>query len=134
MMNKNTHRIIGIFLIILLFFSGTYANAASAGALFVYDLTGKVSANIVSCHSDTNSDAICTTESSNAHNIELQSRESYHQQYREVSEYLSLLHSVFGSQSRRKSYIHHAAKYSFCLTQDELLTEYIHQSDGKKHL
>lgn len=115
-------------LAILLLFAGAYADA-----LFEYDLTGKTAACLTSCHSDLNDDAIGTTESSNAHTIEMQSRESQ-QQYREVSEFLSLKNSVFGSTSRRKSYIHHAAKYSFCLTQNELLAAYIHQSDGKKRI
>lgn len=133
-MDKRTYRIISIFLAILLLFAGACADAAPAYALFEYDLTGKSAACLTSCHSDLNDDAISATESSNTPTIAMQSRESHQQQYREVSEFLSLQNSVFGSTSRRKSYIHHAAKYAFCLTQNELLTEYIHQSDGKKHL
>lgn len=133
-MNKRTHRIISIFLAILLLFAGAYADAAPADALFTYDLTGKMAVCLAPCHSDLNDDAIGTTESSNAPNIEMQSRGSYRQQYREVSEFLSLQNSVFGSTSRRKSYIHYAAEYSFCPTQNELLAAYIHQSDGKKRI
>lgn len=134
MMNKSTHRIISLFLAILLLFAGAYVDAVLADSLLEYDLTGKTTANFAPCYSDTNDAAICTTESSNVPNIELQSRGSYQQQYREVNEYLSLQNSGFGSTSLRKSFIHHAAKYSFCQTQNELLTAYIHQSDGKKQL
>lgn len=133
-MNKRTHRIISLLLTILLLFAGTYADAASADALFKCDLTGKAATNLTPCHSAVNDATICTTESSNIHNIELQSRGRYRQQYREVNEFLSLQNSVFGSISRRKSYIHHAAKYSFCQTQNERLAEYMHQSDGKKRI
>lgn len=133
-MDKRTHRIISIFLAILLLFAGAYADAAPTDALFEYDLTGKTTACLAPCHSELNDDAIGTTESSNTPAIEMHSRESHQQQYREVSEFLSLQNSVFGSTSRRKSYIHHAAKYSFCLTQNELLAAYIHQSDGKKRI
>lgn len=133
-MNKRTHRIISIFLAILLLFAGAYADAAPADALFECDLAGKTAACLAPCHSDLHGDAIGTPESSNAPALEMQSREIHQQQYREVSEFLSLQNSVFGSTSRRKSYIHHAAKYSFCLTQNELLAAYIHKSDGKKRI
>lgn len=133
-MNKRTHRIISIFLAILLLFSGAYADAVPADALFAYDLTGKTVACLAPCHSNFNDDAIGATESSNAPNIEMQSRGSYQQQYREVSEFLSLQNSAFSFTSRRKSYIHHAAKYAFCQTRNELLAAYIHQSDGKKRI
>lgn len=133
-MNKKTHRIISLFLAILLLFAGAYADAAPADALFEYALTGKTAACLTPCHSNLNDDAIGATESSNAPTIEMQSRESHQQQYREVSVFLSLQNSVFGSTSRKKSFIHHAAKYSFCLTQNELLAAFIHQSDGKKRI
>lgn len=134
MMDRKTHRIISLLLTILLLFSGTYVDAALADTLLEYDLTGKAAANLAPCHSDLHDDAICTTESSNAPTIEVQSRGSYQQQYREVSEFLSLQNSGFGFTSRKKSYIHHAAKYAFCQTRNELLAAYIHQSDGKKRI
>lgn len=133
-MNKRTHKIISLFLTILLLFAGTYADAVSADALFKCNLIGETDATLAPCHSTINDATICKTESSNIDNIELQSQGRYRQQYREVNEFLSLQNSVFGSISRRKSYIHHAAKYSFCQTQNELLTEYMHQSDGKKRI
>lgn len=134
MMDKKIHRMIGLLLSILLLFTGTYADAASADPFSAYDLTGKAAICFAPCHSDINDDAICTTESSNAPDIELQPRRSYQQQYREVSESLSLQNSIFGSTSRRKSYFHHAAKALFGQTQNELLAAYIHQSDGKKRI
>lgn len=134
MMDKRAHRIISFFLTILLLFAGAYADAVSADALFECDLSGKTAASLTSCRSDINDAAICKTESSNIHNVELQSRGRYQQQYREVNEFLSLQNSIFGSTSRKKSYIHHAAKYSFCQTQNERLTKYMHQSDGKKRI
>lgn len=133
-MDKKTHRIISLFLTILLLFSGAYVDAVSAEALFACDFAGNTAANLTSCQSDINDAAICTTESLNIHNMELQSRGRYQQQYREINEFLSLQNSVFGSLSRRKSYLHHSTKYSFCQTQNELLTEYMHQSDGKKRI
>lgn len=133
-MDKKVHRMIGLLLSILLLFAGAYADAASADAFSVYDLTGKTAASLAPCHSDIHDDAIGTSESTNTPNIELQSRGSYQQQYREVSEFLSLQNSGFRFTSRRKSYIHHAAKYAFCQMQNELLAAYIHQSDGKKRI
>lgn len=132
MMSKSTHRIISLFLAILLLFAGAHVDAVLADTLLEYDLTGKMTANLTPCHSDIHDDAIGTSESSNTPDIEPQSRGNYQQQYREVNEFLSLQNFGFGSTSRRKSYIHHAAKYAFCQTQNELLTAYIHQSDGKK--
>lgn len=134
MMDKRTRRIISLVLAILLLFSGAYAGAVSADALFACDFAGNAAPSLTPCHSDINDAAICTTESSNIHNMELHSRGRYQQQYREINEFLSLQNSVFGSLSRKKSYTHHSAKYSFCQTQNELLTEYLHQSDGKKRV
>lgn len=133
-MDKRTHRIISFVLAILLFFAGTYADAAAADALFEYDLTEKTTPGLAPYHSDINNAAICTTESSNVHNIELQSRGRYQQRYRQVNEFFYLHNSVSGSLSQGKSYIYHAAQYAFCQAQNELLTEYMHQSDGKKRI
>ncbi|MDE7324570.1 MAG: hypothetical protein K2N73_17990 [Lachnospiraceae bacterium] len=133
-MNKRTHRIIGLFFAILLFLSGMYMDTITAESLFVYDFTGEVAASLISCHSDMNSAAICTTGLLNAHSIELQSLERYPERYQKSNAFLSLQRPGFGALSQGKSYIHHAVSHLFCRTQNELVTDYMHQSDGKKRI
>ncbi len=132
-MEKQIHRIIGIFLAISLLFAGMYMKAIPTEDLFAYDLTGKMSASLAPVHSDINHDAICTTDLPAVSNSDLQSRTKYQQRYREVIAFLYLQCSGFGSISQRKSCIHHTT-YSFYQTQNELITEYVYQSDGKKRI
>ena len=129
MMNKKTHRIISIFLIISLLFAEMYITALPAEDSFARDLS-----NFVSIQSDINQDAICTTESPAVHSMDLQSLASYQQRYREVHEFLSLPYAGFGSVLRGKSHIYHTTTYLFYRTQNERITEYVYQSDGKKRL
>ncbi|RKI84311.1 hypothetical protein D7V83_05530 [bacterium 0.1xD8-71] len=133
-MDKRTHRIISLFLIISLLFAGLYMDAIPAEDFFVYDLTGTTAASLAPVHTDINTTAICTTASSAVPGIDLQTRARYQQRYREVSEFLYLLYSGSGSISQGKSYIHHTATYLFHRTQNELITEYVYQSDGKKRI
>lgn len=134
MMNKKTHKIIGIFLIISLLFAEMYITALPAEDSFARDLSGQMAANFVSIQSDINQDAICTTESPAVHSMDLQSLASYQQRYREVHEFLSLPYAGFGSVLRGKSHIYHTTTYLFYRTQNERITEYVYQSDGKKRL
>ena len=129
-MNKKTHRIISIFLIISLLFAEMYITALPAEDSFARDL----SAHSASIQSDINQDAICTTESPAVHSMDLQSLASYQQRYREVHEFLSLPYAGFGSVLRGKSHIYHTTTYLFYRTQNERITEYVYQSDGKKRL
>ncbi len=134
MTDRKIRRIISIFLIITLFFAGMYTNAFPAEDYFAYDLTGNTSESLAPVLSDTYNDAIGTTELPAIHSIELQARAGYQQQYREVSEFLSLSCSGIHSISRGKSHQNHTATYLFYQAQNELITEYVYQSDGKKRL
>ena len=87
-MNKKTHRIISIFLIISMLFAGMYLTALPAEDSFARDLSGQTAANLVPIQTDINHDAICTTESLAVHSMDLQSRASYQQRYREVHDFL----------------------------------------------
>ena len=133
-MDKRTHKIISLFLAILLFLAGIYVDTSTPDALLGYDSTTEAAISPAPCHSDMNDAAIHTTELPNVHNIELQSRGRYQEQYREVIEFLYSQCSGFSFLSRRKSYIQHVATYLFCQTQNELVIEYMHQSDGKKRI
>lgn len=133
-MDKKIHRIISILLAISLFFAGMYVDAVPAEDFFAYDLTGKMTASLAPLHSDINHDTICTTESPAVHNTAAQSRTKYQQRYREVVEFLYLHCSGLGAIAQEKSCIHHAATYLFYRTQNELITEYVYQSDGKKRI
>lgn len=133
-MDKKIHRLISIILTISLFFAGMYVDTVLAEDFFVYDLTGNTTASLAPLHSDINHDAICTTESPAVHNTASQSRAKYQQRYKEVIEFLYLQCSGFGSAAPENSYIHHTATYLFYRTQNELITEYVYQSDGKKRL
>lgn len=134
MTDRKIRRIISIFLIITLFFAGMYTNAFPTEDLFAYDLTGNTSESLAPVFSDIYHDAIGTTELPAIHSIELQARAGYQQQYREVSEFLSLSCSGIHSISRGKSHQNHTATYLFYQAQNELITEYVYQSDGKKRL
>lgn len=133
-MDKKIHRIISIFLAISLFFAGMYVDTVPAEDFFAYDLTGKMTASLAPLHSDFNRDAICTTESPAVHNTASQSRTKYQQRYREVVEFLYLSCSGFGFVTPENSRIHHTTTYLFYRAQNELITEYVYQSDGKKRI
>lgn len=134
MKDRRTHRIIGLLLALLLLLTGMHTNAVTAEALSVYDLTGKTTANLSSFHSDINDTAIGTTELPFVHNMEPQSWEKYQDHYREVNEFLYLQCSGFGSFSQGKSRIYHAATSLFCQAENEVVTTYMHRSDGKKRI
>ncbi|MDE6911235.1 MAG: hypothetical protein K2P44_12300 [Lachnospiraceae bacterium] len=128
-MRKNTQRRIGLFLAMLLFLSGMYVDTVMTEAFFVYDTTGK----IVSCHSDINDATICTSELISVCSAERLSHGGYQERVREMNDFLYMQCSGFGSLFRRKSCILHAARL-LCRKQNELVTDYIHQSDGKKRI
>jgi YbbR domain-containing protein len=133
-MDKRTHRIISILLAISLFFAGMYINTLLTKDLFAYDLTGTMTASLSPIHLDINDDAICTTALPAINNIDLQSQTRYQQRYREINEFLYLLCPDFSAISQGKSYVHHITTYLFYQTQNELVTEYVYQSDGKKRI
>lgn len=133
-MDKKIQRILSIFIAISLLFAGMYADTVLAEDFFAYDLTGKMTASLAPLHSDINHDAICTTESPAVHNTASQSRVKYQQRYREVIEFLYFQCPRLGSRALEKSCIHHTATYLFYRTQNELITEYVYQSDGKKRI
>lgn len=109
-------------------------NAVPAEDFFAYDLTGKTGASLAPLHSDINQDAICTTELPSVHNTASQSRTKYQQRYQEVFEFLYFQCAGLGSMALEKSRIHHTATYLFYRTQNELITESVYQSDGKKRI
>ncbi len=133
-MDKKIHRIISILLAITLLFAGMYVDAAPAEDFFVYDLTGKMTASLAPLRSDINHDAICTTELPAVQNTAAQSRTRYQHRYREIVASLCLHCSSLSAIAQEKSCIHYAATYLFYRTQNELITEYVYQSDGKKRI
>lgn len=133
-MTKRTHRILSLFIAIFLLLTGMYANTITAEALSIYDLAAKTTAILSPIYSDINDAAICTAELPTVHNMEPQSRERYQDHYREIHELLYLQYSGPGSLSQGKSCIYHAATSLYGQTQNELVTKYMHQSDGKKRL
>ncbi len=135
MMDKRTHRIISLLFAILLFLSGMYADAVTAEALFVYDLTGEVAAGLAPRHSDINDATICSTmELLNVCSMEQQSPGRYQVRAREVNALLYLQCSGFGFLSQGKSRMHRVAAHLCCRRQNELVMDYLHQSDGKKRI
>lgn len=134
MADKKIRRLIGIFIILSLFFAGMYAIADSAKDLSAFDLAGNPSENLAPVHSDTYSNVVGTTELPAIHSISLQARSGYQQQYREVHEFLPLPCFGINSVLQGKFHRNHTATYLFCQTQNDLITEYVYQSDGKKRL
>ncbi len=135
MMDKRTHRIISLFFAILMFLSGMYAEAVTAEALFVYDLTGKMAAGLAPCHSDINDAAICSImELLNVCSVEQQSPGRYQVRAREVNDLLYLQCAGFGFLSQGKSCMQRVAAHLCCRRQNELVTDYLHQADGKKRI
>lgn len=133
-MSKRTHRMICLFYIALLLLTGIYMDTIPEEALSVCSQTGKTTAILAPLHSDINCATICPKEFPNILDMKLQSRGKFQEQHREVNECLYL--SCFGSGSlfHGKSYRYHAAASLFFHSQNDLVTEYMHQSDGKKRV
>ena len=135
MMNKRTHRIISLFFAILLFLSGMHADTVATEALFVYNLTGKMATGLAPCHSDINDATICSEmDLLNMCSVEQQSPGRYQERAREVNDFLYLQCSGFGFLSQGKSCMHRVMVHLSCRRQNELVIDYLHQSDGKKRI
>lgn len=143
MMAKRKHRIISSFIAIILFFAGMHADTFSAESFSGQYFAGKTTAIPASCHSayDTvchstskNDAVIYTTETPDVCIMTLPLQEKFQEQYRESNAFFYLQCSGINSLLQKKSYIRHASTYLFCQTQNGLVTEYIHQSDGKKRI
>ena len=134
MTDKGKRRLISIFIILSLFFAGMYVIADPAEDFFASGLTENISESLAPVHSDTYSNVVGTTELPAIHSISLQARSGYQQQYREVHEFLPLPCFGINSVLQGKFHRNHTATYLFCQTQNELITEYVYQSDGKKRL
>lgn len=127
MVHKIKYRIISFVLAISLFLSGMYLDTNAGDAFFVYDSTGNTSLCARVFHADINHAKMCMTELLNeCSDAEIQSYSP--------SPLLCPLYAddLFLLQGR--SVRHPETVFSFYRTLDGIVTDYIHQSDGKKRI
>ena len=134
-MNKEIQKIICFVLIISLSLAGLYVDTIAAASLFVCDFTGKTASCLRSCHADNSDSNVCTEAMLNeCSGMELEPLGKYPDRDRETGDSLNLLYSILGFLFQGKSFPLQKTIQFFCLSQNELLTDYIHQSDGKKRI
>lgn len=124
-MQRRRCRIIGLILAAALFLTGIYLDTAAEDVFFLCDSMGETFLCPVSVGTDINKLKICGRETwGESSDMEQQTIEAY--------PVLSLPHAGRISLSQRKYFRHSESVQSLCRTLDVLVTDYLHQSDGKK--
>lgn len=131
-MKKKIHRIISLILAISLFLAGGYIDTVMADSLFVCGSEGRMLSTFSSCHADINDTAICITGLLNLCNMKLQPSGRYQRYNEEAESFLNLLCSGVWSMPQGKPCAYYTSLYLCCHTQKKSVTDYMHQSDGKK--
>lgn len=133
--NKGTPGIMCFVLAVALFLAGMYTDAIMSDVLFVCDSMGKTSSCLRSCHTDINDVNVCIAEMLNeCSSMEWQPYGRHRSQEGKIGSLLYFLYANLGSSFRGDFWACKETIQSFCQVQNELLTDYIHRSDGKKRI
>lgn len=124
-MHKRKYKLISFILAITLFLTGIYLDTAADDAFFLCGSVGETAFCPKSFHTNINNLMLFEREL-------LNECSGIEQQSIALHPFLLLLHLNRFSVLQGRSFRHSETMQSFCQTLDGLVTDYMHQSDGKK--